>query len=292
MKNRAFTLIELLVVISIIALLIGILLPALTGARDAARMMKSMTQLRGIQQGFFIHAQSNKGFYPGMVSNSNVPREALVRAADILGYPGAADFNYAGASVTARYIICLRDGLFPAEYLISPAESTTQIELWDANRAGGYTLNDVISSYALPRILRNNGNYAATTGRMSEGRSAEWQDVASPTAIAVSDRLYRNNGATPAVNRDDLSTHYSLWETEQAGEWRGGISFNDNHVEQNTQATADGMVYANYRVDGPDNIFSSQDANTNTPPASSPQEYNAQQVIRGYDTSLLPTSWE
>ncbi len=62
--RRGFTLIELLVVISIIALLIGILLPALGAARRTSRAVACLSNLR--QQGIAMHtyATDNQGFLP------------------------------------------------------------------------------------------------------------------------------------------------------------------------------------------------------------------------------------
>ncbi|MEM8758016.1 MAG: prepilin-type N-terminal cleavage/methylation domain-containing protein [Planctomycetota bacterium] len=62
--RRGFSLIELLVVISIIAVLIGILLPVLPRARDAARRVACGAQLRGIGQGVTLYINDNREIYP------------------------------------------------------------------------------------------------------------------------------------------------------------------------------------------------------------------------------------
>ncbi|MEM9418605.1 MAG: prepilin-type N-terminal cleavage/methylation domain-containing protein [Planctomycetota bacterium] len=69
--TKAFTLIELLVVISIIALLIGILLPALGAARSAARDMACLSNQRQISIGFNTYANENNLFLPPAFDNSS-----------------------------------------------------------------------------------------------------------------------------------------------------------------------------------------------------------------------------
>ena len=60
MKPRAFTLIELLVVIAIIALLIGILLPSLSSARNSARMLKELGAARQLGMGYVMYTQDHR----------------------------------------------------------------------------------------------------------------------------------------------------------------------------------------------------------------------------------------
>jgi prepilin-type N-terminal cleavage/methylation domain-containing protein/prepilin-type processing-associated H-X9-DG protein len=61
-KNRGFTLIELLVVIGIVAVLLGLLLPALSKARRTATNLQCQSNLRQVGVLLLIYANGNGGY--------------------------------------------------------------------------------------------------------------------------------------------------------------------------------------------------------------------------------------
>jgi prepilin-type N-terminal cleavage/methylation domain-containing protein/prepilin-type processing-associated H-X9-DG protein len=63
-RRPAFTLVELLVVIGIIALLVGILLPTLNGARRAASVVQCSSNMKQVAMAMLMYIQDNKGRMP------------------------------------------------------------------------------------------------------------------------------------------------------------------------------------------------------------------------------------
>ena len=72
-RRKAFTLVELLVVIGIIALLISILLPALSKARQQGNWAVCLSNLKQIGNALTMYANENKGYLPRPASGANGP---------------------------------------------------------------------------------------------------------------------------------------------------------------------------------------------------------------------------
>ena len=114
--NTGFTLIELLVVISIIALLISLLLPALKQARAAANAVKCLSNAKQFGIAFQSFLNDNDDVFPINGWNYSEKQDWRYRLGHYLGY----DFYTAVDTWGGVPVL----GLSPAEVLICPDRPT------------------------------------------------------------------------------------------------------------------------------------------------------------------------
>src|SRR5262249_27768879 len=141
-SRRAFTLIELLVVIAIIAVLIALLLPAVQGAREAARRAQCTNNVK--QLGLAVHNYISQAAVFPALSVANHSQDWMYRS----GWPAALLPHLEQSQVynAVNYNVSLTDssnntaGVFQMATLLCPSENQ-QIRPSDFYGTCSYTAN-------------------------------------------------------------------------------------------------------------------------------------------------------
>ncbi|MHC4330574.1 MAG: prepilin-type N-terminal cleavage/methylation domain-containing protein [Planctomycetota bacterium] len=218
MRRKGFTLVELLVVIAIIALLMGILMPALSRVRQVAFRMVCGTNLSGIGKAMLIYANDYDDELPRSGGRNST------RAVTIPDWQAANRFGAYGVSANGEggvgsisscfYLLVKYSEVTPKSFLCKGDSGTTEfkpanygagnrdlIDLWDF---GPQPREHCSYAYHMPF-----GLYALTTS--SEPGMAVAADrnpfVQSPMAEAIDLINFVPDGGTDAIKAGNAITH-------------------------------------------------------------------------------------
>ena len=264
MKRKAFTLVELMVVISIIALLMGLLLPALSSAMRSAKSKKEMVQLRGLHQTNGVYASENDGQF---ILPGNLDRKPVSGGQYIPGVGETNPYhNHTGA--IASSLISHRYA--EPEITVSPAENSPQIGVKGQISEGGgepqgydYTSYEPTAGSYWDDNFRSNLDTEDETDHVSfcnltlhgSGRRARWHDTAGGDTIIWSSRGTLNGD----MSLDDYKYSPTLLMHGPANSYVGHYVTADGAVLVTKNFVPDVARYDTQGLDAPgykrDNMF-------------------------------------
>ena len=284
-QRRGFTLIELLTVMAIIALLVGLLLPALAQARSKALMIKDQTQIKQIHLAWTTFSRDYDGIYPTPGLINRLPDPMLGG----LDKPGRGPEDIHANTSAAMYSACIMGNYFTPQILVAPTEPSGFVAVkddynwsvydplgdiyWDADEDGNSSAD--FPEY-IPFATRLEGPMAGRLCNTSyahmpivgDRKTREWRDTLNSQWAVIGNRGVRDGDDT------NEEVYYGSVTLEFHGgrkEWVGNIGFNDNHVELLHTFYPAGLNYLGDDVGGggdtttnPDNIFKNDTESNNS----------------------------
>lgn len=178
-SDRGFTLIELLVTISIIALLISILLPSLSSARETARRAQCLSQLRQVHLGASLYGQDHDHAWTSRIwHDSNTGKER--RMPGYLGIASAGRQNTLLTCPTSQDLFPTRQWSYHSTYTMNRANSFDATKSWGAKDwddsrkpsehsyffDGAYTFNTTYQTHFYEYDIRGTTPFATAAARL------------------------------------------------------------------------------------------------------------------------------
>ncbi len=216
-KERAFTLIELLVVIAIIAILAGMLLPALAKAKEKAQKIKCTSNLKQVALSFKLFQQDYDDRYPmGVAYLEGGSAEALPRLRN-----GSED------PFTWMHFGAMRSQLENPKIVICPSDSQTEATTFDylVRDRGGiryFNHNGKISYHINPNADDQPQTILAGDRNLTNATALEAKRENKAGIILQSRIRSGNNQWTSASYRLDANIH---------GVSGANFAFADGHVD-------------------------------------------------------------